>query len=68
MRVSGCDFAILDVRISDGTSYPVADALHRLSIPFCFASGMSDEGYLGANTISKPFSQRDIQVEIDRHR
>jgi len=40
----GFDAAILDVNLGGEKSYPVADALARLDIPFVFSTGYSDHG------------------------
>lgn len=38
------DAAILDVNLGGEKSYPVADALARLGVPFVFSTGYSDHG------------------------
>uniref|UniRef100_UPI0035CC0A05 response regulator n=1 Tax=uncultured Sphingomonas sp. TaxID=158754 RepID=UPI0035CC0A05 len=38
------DAAIVDVNLSGEKSYPVADALAQLGIPFVFSTGYSDHG------------------------
>jgi CheY-like chemotaxis protein len=38
------DLAIIDVNLADEKSYPVADALSELCIPFAFSTGCSDHG------------------------
>ena len=40
----GFDAAIVDVNLGGEKSYPVADALIRLGIPFVFSTGYSDHG------------------------
>jgi CheY-like chemotaxis protein len=62
------DCAILDLRIRDGSSTPVADALARKGIPFVFASG-SDAGALKDRhadrpMISKPFLDDDLKLVV----
>lgn len=38
------DAALVDVNLSGEKSYPVADALAQLGIPFIFSTGYSDHG------------------------
>lgn len=40
----GFDAAIVDVNLGGEKSYPIADALARLGIPFVFSTGYSDHG------------------------
>lgn len=40
----GFDAAIVDVNLGGEKSYPIADALTRLGIPFVFSTGYSDHG------------------------
>ena len=40
----GFDAAIIDVNLGGTKSYPVADALARLGIPFVFSTGYTDHG------------------------
>ena len=42
LKESKPDLAILDVCVTDGKCYPVADRLEELGIPFVFATGLSD--------------------------
>lgn len=62
------DCAILDLRVRDGSSTPVADALAAKAIPFVFASG-SDSGaledrYAGHPMIGKPFLDDDLKLIV----
>ncbi len=56
---SKLDVAILDICVADGDSYPVAERLKTLDIPFAFATGLSDgaidPGYAHAPVAAKPF-------------
>lgn len=63
-----CDFAVLDVQLIDGDSYPVADALKRRNVPFCFSSGNGCADYLDAITLRKPFKQPELQIVMDAYR
>jgi CheY-like chemotaxis protein len=47
--------AVLDINLGDRTSFPVADRLLELSIPFIFASGYGEQASL-------PMEHRDRQV------
>lgn len=66
--IAKCDFAILDVHVADGESYPVADALKKHNVPFCFSSGSGCADYIDALTLRKPFKQPELQVVLDAHR
>jgi DNA-binding response OmpR family regulator len=61
------DGAILDIRVRDGPSYPVAANLRQRNIPFVFATGMAmkgiDAGFQNEVIVSKPF-EFDV---LDRH-
>ena len=62
------DFAVLDMRVRDGTTDTVADALADRHIPFVFSSG-SDVGALSRRHIdrplvSKPFLDDDFKLVI----
>ena len=53
------DVAILDLALSDGESYPVADRLRKNDIPFVFATGREadaiDPRFKDAPVLLKPF-------------
>ena len=55
---SEADGAILDVNLGGEKSYPVADALHRLAMPFFFTTGYDpsslDERYREMPILGKP--------------
>lgn len=66
VRTEPVDCAILDLRLRDGTSMKVADALDDLGIPFLFSTG-SDSGALDPRhaarpMINKPFLDDDLQL------
>lgn len=55
------DFALLDVNLGRETSFPVADRLSELGVPFVFATGYGDHAVVPAAhgerpRLSKPFS------------
>ena len=57
--------AILDFRLGDATTLPVAAQLHRHGIPFVFFTGQTNAPQIesacpGAKVISKPFQRRTI--------
>ncbi len=58
------DFALLDIDVRDGKSFPVATALQERGIPYAFVSGsLPDDLPLalrGARFIAKPFSEATI--------
>jgi DNA-binding response OmpR family regulator len=66
-RLSG---AILDVTLAHGDSYPIADELRRLGIPFAFATGHGVHGldprFRGAMTLLKPFVFDDLHAALTR--
>jgi DNA-binding response OmpR family regulator len=61
----GVDFALLDVDLADGKSYPVAEALRARCIPFVFVSGsLRSEVPKALGTvpfIPKPYAQSMIE-------
>lgn len=66
LRTKAVDCAILDLRLRDGTSMVVADALAEKDVPFLFSTG-SDAGALeprhaGRPMISKPFMDDDFRL------
>ena len=62
------DAAILDVTLRKGDSYPVAETLKRLRIPFAFATGLGLGGlappFRDAPTLHKPFVFEDLEAMI----
>jgi len=60
------DAALLDVNLGGEASYPVADALARLGIPFVFATGYRDYGdrtdLAGRPKLKKPYSIDDLEA------
>ena len=60
------DVALLDLRLEDGDSFPVAKALLQLGVPFAFATGYQSLSMLPVElqsmpVISKPYSERDVE-------
>ena len=62
------DFAILDINLAGGQSFPVADILRQRNIPFVFASGYGSAGLLGeyrqVSILRKPYELEDIKRAI----
>lgn len=58
------DWAILDVNIHGERSYPIADRLAALGVPFVFATGYGDTQHppqhLRTPTLIKPYSLADL--------
>ncbi len=56
--------AVLDVNLSEGRSYPIADVLRDRRIPFLFATGYGLKGvepaYQGTPTLQKPYRNEDL--------
>ncbi len=64
------DGALLDVALDRGDSYPVADALALLGVPYAFVTGHGlgglAPGYRDVPVLTKPFQSEDLQRTIDR--
>jgi len=66
----GFDAAILDVNLGSEKSYPVADALARLGIPFVFSTGYT--GHLDrpdledCPVLRKPYTSAALIAAIER--
>lgn len=64
------DFAILDVNLGHETSFPIADRLAALNVPFLFATGYSDmtdrfKDYPAAEILQKPYSPESIGRAVE---
>lgn len=55
--------AALDINLGDGTSYPVADRLAALGIPFLFASGYGEQAQLPAEHADRIVIQKPYTIE-----
>jgi DNA-binding response OmpR family regulator len=64
----GLDGAILDVRLQDEDSYPIAGALRERGIPFAFATGAgefdSGSGFENALVLPKPFDFDGVKTVV----
>ncbi|MBE7202253.1 MAG: response regulator [Parafilimonas terrae] len=66
---SAFDLAILDVNLGAARSYPVADALFALAVPFVFATGYGLEGlkptYRGVPVLQKPYQHVQMKQLLE---
>jgi CheY-like chemotaxis protein len=62
------DFAVLDLKVRDGDTMQVADALAAKGIPFIFSSGSDsgalDDRHAARPLIAKPFHEDDFKLII----
>lgn len=62
------DFAILDLQVIDGYSYPTARELRSLNVPFIFATGFGastlDPEFESAAVVSKPFDFGQLEAVV----
>lgn len=70
-EADGLEAAVLDIRLEDRDSFPVADRLRDRGIPFGFASGYSDARMIPPRfrdipRISKPYSEGAIEELLGR--
>lgn len=61
---------ILDVKLTDETSFPIADRLCDMGIPCIFATGYSDRATFPARHqsspyLSKPFDRNSLERAVD---
>ncbi|HEX4298038.1 MAG TPA: response regulator [Devosia sp.] len=63
-RLADIDCAVLDIRLRDGSSIEVADALAARGVPFMFSTGSDSEALEGRHAgrpfIGKPFRDDDF--------
>jgi len=68
VATAGLDGAILDIRLGDKNSYPIAGALRDRGIPFAFATGQGDPapdaGFDNPLLLSKPFDFAAVQAVL----
>jgi light-regulated signal transduction histidine kinase (bacteriophytochrome)/CheY-like chemotaxis protein len=62
--------AILDINLGDRTSYPIADRLAALGIPFLFASGYGEqaqlpEAHAGRTVVQKPYTVENLARALE---
>lgn len=60
------DLAVLDVNLGGVESFPVAEVLAQRGVPFVFATGYGgrETPFPQAGTITKPYSQQDLQAAL----
>lgn len=62
------DVAVLDVNLNGAESYPVADRLVELGVPFLFTTGFGanrlPERFKGAPFLEKPFRLKEIAAAL----
>ncbi len=63
------DFALLDIDLADGPSYPIASALRQRNVPFLFLSGSRREAvppaFRSVLFIAKPYTRAGIRRAVD---
>lgn len=70
VEAENVDFAILDINLAGKQSFPVADRLADLGVPFIFASGYGaaalNDRHREARVVQKPFAPDQIAVLLAR--
>ncbi|WP_066925756.1 response regulator [Methylobacterium sp. CCH5-D2] len=65
LKAGAFDLAVLDVNLGNTHSYPVADVLFGLCVPFLFATGYGLEGvelaYRGVPVMQKPYQPAQMR-------
>jgi CheY-like chemotaxis protein len=65
------DFALLDVSLGSEKSFPVADRLKSLGVPFLFLTGygFSDlpKAFAEVPLVAKPIREADLRKALSRH-
>jgi DNA-binding NtrC family response regulator len=57
------DIGILDISLGSTTSFPVADALHKLAVPFVFTTGYGDSGLIPEQFLDAPIVRKPYTIE-----
>ncbi len=57
------DIGILDISLGSSTSFPVADALHQLTVPFVFTTGYGDSGLIPERFLDVPIVRKPYTIE-----
>jgi len=62
--------AMLDINLGDRTSYPIADRLMELNVPFLFATGYGEQANLpmdhrGRLVVQKPYTLENVARAMD---
>lgn len=62
------DFAMLDVNLGDGNSYPTARRLDEMAVPFIFLTGYGragvDDAWQGRTILQKPVSPEALRAGV----
>ncbi|RHW17371.1 GAF domain-containing protein [Sphingomonas gilva] len=64
------NIAMLDINLGDRNSFPVADRLTELGVPFLFATGYGEQAqlpmeYRGHTVVQKPYTLENVARAID---
>ena len=59
----GPTVAMLDINLGDASSYPIADRLAELGVPFLFASGYGEQANLPEQHLGRPVLQKPYTLE-----
>jgi PAS domain S-box-containing protein len=73
LKVHRPDAALLDVNVAGEMSYPVADALLMIDVPFAFVTGYAGseslpEHFRSCAVVTKPFAASDLIMTVGRLR
>lgn len=65
IELSTPDLALLDINLGDQTSFPIADALDALGVPFMFATGYGEqaqlpEAHAARRVVQKPYTMENV--------
>ena len=65
------DIAMLDINLGDKSSFPIADRLETMGIPFLFASGYGEQAHLPAAhaermVVQKPYTIENVARALER--
>ncbi len=63
LRASRPTIAVLDINLGDQTSYPIADRLLELGVPFLFATGYGEQADLPTDHSSRRVLQKPYTLE-----
>ncbi len=55
--------AMLDINLGDRNSFPIADRLHDLSVPFLFATGYGEQAQVPMHHRGRPVVQKPYTIE-----
>lgn len=62
------DGAVLDINLTNGRSFPVAEILRTRNVPFVFATGYGSQGleppFEDASVLAKPYSRASLERSL----